>query len=232
LIGGVVMSQETGEMTVKIYADLNQRAVVQSDDLPWIPSPLAGVERRMLERDGDEVARATTIVRYAPNSYFDPHTHDAGEEFLVLDGVFSDEMGDYPAGMYVRNPPGSKHKPHTEEGCTILVKLRQMDSGDDNFVRIDTNSAEWLPGTMEGLTIMPLYERNSEHVALVRFAPGAHFGRHGHPGGEEIFVLDGVLEDEHGRYPKGTWLRSPPGSAHQPFSTDGCTIYVKTGHLG
>ena len=209
---------------MKIHADLNKRAVVYSADLPWILSPLAGVERRMLERDGDEVARATSIVRYGPNSYFDPHTHDEGEEFLVLEGVFSDEMGDFPAGMYVRNPPGSKHKPHSADGCTILVKLRQMDAADRNFVRIDTTAEEWRPGLNDGLSVMPLYERHSEHVALVRFAPGTHFGRHDHPGGEEIFVLDGVLEDEHGRYPKGTWLRNPPGSAHEPFSTDGCTM--------
>ncbi|MEB3214064.1 MAG: cupin domain-containing protein, partial [Leptolyngbyaceae bacterium] len=54
---------------------------------------------------------------------------------------------------------------------------------------------------------------------------------HRHWGGEEIFVLDGVFEDEQGRYPKGTWLRNPPGSVHSPFSTEGCVIYVKTGHL-
>ena len=214
-----------------INHDLSQRAVVHSDDLPWLPSPLPGVERRMLERDGGEVARATTIVRYAPKSYFDAHSHDAGEEFFVLDGVFSDEMGDYPAGMYVRNPPGSKHRPHSEHGCTILVKLRQFEPDDRKFVRIDTTTAPWLPGLMEGLNVMPLYERKAEHVALVRFAAGTHFQRHGHPGGEEIFVLDGVFEDEHGRYPKATWLRNPSGSSHQPFSTEGCEILVKTGHL-
>ena len=214
-----------------INADLNERAVVHSDDLPWVPSPLPGVERRMLERDGDEVARATSIVRYAPKSYFDAHTHDAGEEFFVLDGVFSDEMGDFPAGMYVRNPPGSKHRPHSEGGCSILVKLRQIDAADRNYVRIDTTREAWLPGLMDGLSVMPLYEREAEHVALVRFDAGTHFQRHGHPGGEEIFVLSGVFEDEHGRYPKATWLRNPPGSSHQPFSTEGCVIFVKTGHL-
>ena len=214
-----------------INADLSQRAVVHSDDLPWLPSPLPGVERRMLERDGDEVARATSIVRYAPKSYFDFHSHDAGEEFFVLDGVFSDEMGDYPAGMYVRNPPGSKHRPHSEDGCAILVKLRQFDAADLDYVRIDTNREAWLPGLMEGLSVMPLYEREAEHVALVRFDAGTHFQRHGHPGGEEIFVLSGVFEDEHGRYPKATWLRNPSGSSHQPFSGEGCVILVKTGHL-
>lgn len=75
---------------MKIHADLSQRAVVNSEVLPWVDSPMAGVQRRMLERDGEEVARATSIVRYAPGSYFSAHTHGGGEEFLVLEGVFSD----------------------------------------------------------------------------------------------------------------------------------------------
>jgi hypothetical protein len=61
----------------------------------------------MLDRIGDEVARATSIVRYAPASHFSPHVHDGGEEFLVLEGTFQDEHGDYPVGSYVRNPPTS-----------------------------------------------------------------------------------------------------------------------------
>ncbi|GAL13613.1 hypothetical protein JCM19233_4618 [Vibrio astriarenae] len=52
-----------------------------------------------LDRVGGEVARATSIVRYKPNSAFSPHTHDGGEEFFVLEGVFSDEHGDYPQGV-------------------------------------------------------------------------------------------------------------------------------------
>lgn len=215
-----------------INADLSERALVNSDALPWVASPLPGVERRMLERDGDEVARATTIVRYAAGSSFHAHTHEAGEEFFVLDGVFSDESGDYPEGTYVRNPPGSQHRPHSKDGCIIFVKLRQFDPDDREFVRINTANTDWSPGLMDGLRVMPLFERGPEHVALVRFAPGTQFQFHSHPGGEEILVLDGVFEDEHGRYPKGTWLRCPPGSTHQPFSNDGCEILVKTGHLG
>ena len=91
---------------MNVNADLSQRAVVDSEQLPWVDSPLKGVQRRMLERDGDEVARATSIVRYAPESAFSAHSHGAGEEFLVLEGVFSDEHGDFGPGMYVRNPPG------------------------------------------------------------------------------------------------------------------------------
>src|ERR687892_1415616 len=153
---------------MKINADLSQRAVVHSDELPWAPSPLPGVQRRMLERDGAEVARATSLVRYAPNSSFDPHTHGGGEEFLVLDGVFSDEHGDFGPGSYVRNPPGSRHTPRSAPGCTIFVKLRQMPPDDTETVRIDTANAAWQAGPVEGASTMPLYQRGSERVALVR----------------------------------------------------------------
>jgi len=216
---------------MKINADLAKRAVVTIEDVPWVDSPQPGVQRRMLERDGDEVARATSVVRYAPKSYFPSHVHTGGEEFIVLEGVFSDEHGDYGTGMYVRNPVGSTHEPFTEDGCTILVKLWQMDPEDQKHVRIDTNTAAWLPGPAKGLRVMPLHTRGKEEIALAKWDPGSRFHRHTHPGGEEILVLEGTLEDEHGRYPKGTWLRNPPGSTHAPFSGEGCVIYVKTGHL-
>jgi anti-sigma factor ChrR (cupin superfamily) len=217
---------------MKLHADLTQRAVVFAEDQPWRDSPLPGVQRRMLERDGEEVARATTIVRFAPDSHFSAHTHGGGEEFLVLDGVFSDEDGDFGPGSYVRNPPGSRHTPRSQPGCTIFVKLCQMDPDDRAKVRIDTTRAAWQPGPVEGVSTMPLYQRAAERVALVRLAPGTRLGRHGHPGGEEIFVLEGTLADEAGRYPKGSWLRNPAGSEHAPYSDDGCLLYIKTGHLG
>jgi anti-sigma factor ChrR (cupin superfamily) len=216
---------------MKINADLNQRALVYSEEIPWVDSPFPGVQRRMLERDGDEVARATSIVRYAPNSYFSAHVHGGGEEFLVLAGVFSDEHGDYASGSYVRNPPGSAHTPYSKAGCTIFVKLWQMEPDDQNYVAINTSRAVWQSGLVQGLQVMPLHTYGMEQIALVKWEPGTQFNHHDHPGGEEIFVLEGVFEDEFGSYPKGTWLRNPPGSVHTPFSREGCLIYVKVGHL-
>ena len=216
---------------MKIHADLGQRAVVYSEELPWVDSPMSGVQRRMLERDGEEVARATSIVRYAPGSYFPAHTHGGGEEYLVLDGVFSDEHGDFGAGTYVRNPVGSSHTPHSKDGATILVKLWQMASGDRAQVAIDTKRAKWSLGLVEGLQVLPLHTYGSEQVALVKWLPGTHIQQHCHWGGEEIFVLEGTFADEQGVYPQGTWLRNPPGSVCAPFSNEGCLIYVKTGHL-
>ena len=149
----------------------------------------------------------------------------------MLDGVFADEHGIYPPGTYVRNPPGSSHAPYSEEGCTLFVKLRQFQPEDLARVVIDTNRADWLPGLVPGLSVMPLHEFGAEHVALVRWAPGTVFNPHTHFGGEEILVLEGSFEDEHGTYPKDSWVRSPSMSRHHPFTKDGCSILVKVGHL-
>jgi hypothetical protein len=216
---------------MQINTDLSQKIAIHSGELPWLASPLKGVDRKMLERDGDEVARATSIVRYAPKSSFSRHEHDLGEEFLVLEGVFQDEHGQYPAGTYVKNPSGSSHTPFTDTGCTLFVKLRYLDPQDTERVVIDIQSSSWFAGMVPGLTVLPLSSFGTKNTALVRWAPGTYFNPHRHFGGEEILVIDGVFEDEHGRYPKGVWLRSPHMSAHKPFSVEGCTILVKTGHL-
>ncbi|MEA5478707.1 cupin domain-containing protein [Pseudanabaena galeata UHCC 0370] len=216
---------------MKLHADLSHRVVVESESLDWVDSPMVGVQRRMLERDGEEVARATSVVRYAPDSHFSAHTHGGGEEFLVLDGIFSDEYGDYPAGTYIRNPVGSTHTPFSKEGCTILVKLWQMHPDDQQRVAIATKESPWANGLVNGLQVMPLHSYGTENVALVKWDAGTYFQPHMHLGGEEIFVVDGVFEDEFGAYPKGTWLRNPSGSRHMPFSKSGCLIYVKVGHL-
>jgi len=216
---------------MQVNADLSQRAVARTEEMEWVASPLAGVERRMLDRDGGEVARATSLVRFAPGSYFDAHDHGAGEEFLVLEGTFSDEHGDFGPGSYVRNPPGSSHTPFSKDGCVILVKLRQMDDDDQETVRLDTSSAEWVASDNPGLERIPLFECGTERVTLVRAKAGCRVEMHGHPAGEEIFMLDGTLEDEHGRYEKGDWVRMPAGSTHAPWTDTGALIWVKSGHL-
>jgi anti-sigma factor ChrR (cupin superfamily) len=219
---------------MQINADFEQRVVLPPPGPEaWAPSPMAGVHRRLLDRVGGEVARATSIVRYAAGSRFKHHEHGGGEEFLVLEGVFSDEQGDYPAGTYVRNPPGTGHAPFSRDGCTLFVKLWQFARGDTRPVRIDTRSAAWHPGLVPGLSVMPLHEFEGISTALVRWAPDTQFNQHAHPGGEEIFVLEGLFRDEHGEYPAGSWLRNPRWSRHTPFTgTEGATIYVKVGHVG
>lgn len=220
-------------MTTLINSDFGQRIVIRPNEYRWVESPMKGVERMMLDRKGDEVARATSIVRYAPYSEFTPHIHTGGEEFIVLEGVFSDEHQHYKQGTYVRNPIGSSHTPKIgEEGATIFVKLQQFCKADTQQKVIDTHSQPWRQGLVDGLTVMPLHEFEAEHVALVKWAPNTYFKSHQHWGGEEIFVLEGTFHDESGSYPKGSWLRSPHLSQHTPFTKeDGALIYVKTGHL-
>ena len=213
-----------------LYADLSKFAFAHADTLPWQASPLPGVDRRMLDRIGDEVARATTIVRYAPKSYFSPHTHTGGEEFFVLEGTFSDEHGDYPQGSYVRNPVGSAHKPHSEEGCSILVKLQQMDPADQTFVRTQTQTQTWQAGVHPGVEVMPLHTYQTEEVAVVRLTSGARVDN-AHAGGVEIFVLSGELSHAGDTYTTHDWLRFPPGEAHDLASDEGAILFVKQGHL-
>lgn len=220
-------------MTTRINADFQQRIVIKPNDYQWVQSPMKGVERMMLDRIGDEVARATSLVRYAPFSEFSPHLHSGGEEFIVLDGVFADEHQDYPKGSYVRNPIGTSHTPKIgKDGAVILVKLHQFDPSDKDQKIIHTPTQHWHQGVIDGLTVMPLHDFERESIALVKWAPHTQFNSHQHWGGEEIFVLEGTFYDEHGTYPKGTWIRSPHLSRHNPFTKqDGALIYVKTGHL-
>jgi anti-sigma factor ChrR (cupin superfamily) len=219
--------------TPNLNDDFAQRVVSHAANAEWSPSPLPGVERRMLDRVGAEVARATSLVRYLPGSRFARHVHGGGEEILVLEGVFSDEQGDYPAGSYLRNPPGSSHAPFSREGCVLFVKLWQFAAQDLKPVRIDTRIEPWRQGLVPGLSVMPLHEYDGVSTALVRWAPDTRFNQHAHPGGEEILVLQGLFRDEAGDYPALSWLRSPRRSQHAPFTgTEGALIYVKVGHLG
>ena len=216
-----------------INADFTQRVVIATDALPWIPSPQAGVERRLLDRIGGEVARATSLVRYAPSSVFPAHEHALGEEFLVLSGVFSDEHGDYGEGTYVRNPPRSRHTPRTAPGCIILVKLRQMPLTETKRVVIDTANAAWKRAEPNGLIRLPLHlaPDTGESVTLERLPPGTHPTEIDQPGGEEIFVLAGEVSDRHGSYGAGTWIRNPAGSRSGFGSEGGATYWAKRGHL-
>lgn len=210
--------------------DFSKKVVIRSQEMNWTASPAPGVQRKPLAREEAERGHATSIVRYEPGARFSRHEHPFGEEILVLEGVFSDETGDYGPGTYLRNPPGSGHAPFSEQGCVLFVKLHQFNANDLATVRINTNDRSWLPGH-GGLEVMPLHEFEHEHVALVKWPANEKFLPHRHFGGEEILVLSGEFCDEHGRYPAGTWLRSPHLSQHHPFVDGETVIWVKTGHL-
>lgn len=210
--------------------DFSKRVVVESNTLVWLPSPLEGVTRKPLARENQESGHATSIVRYQAGSHFSAHSHPMGEEILVLEGTFCDEDGDYPQGTYIRNPPGSHHRPFSTEGCTLFVKLNQFDPNDTERVRVDTCAQPWQAG-IGGLKVMSLHDFEGQHTALVKWPADEVFLPHRHFGGEEIFVLSGQFEDEHGQYPPHTWIRSPHLSEHHPFVKQETIIFVKVGHL-
>lgn len=210
--------------------DFKQPVVIETDKHPWQASPAKGVWRKPLEREAKESGHTTSLVKYQPGKRFAQHSHPLGEEIFVIEGVFSDENGDYPAGTYLRNPPGSHHAPFSEPGCIIFVKLNQFDLHDQQQVVINTQQSPWLAG-QGSLQVMPLHDFEGEHVALVKWPAGERFSAHRHFAGEEILVLDGMFEDERGRYPPLTWIRNPHMSQHCPFVEQETVILVKTGHL-
>lgn len=210
--------------------DLNKTVVIRTAEQAWEPSPSEGVWRKPLAREAVEHGHTTSLVRFDTGCSFAEHNHPLGEEIFVLDGVFSDQYGDYTAGTYLRNPPGSKHVPFSQQGCTLFVKLDQFDPDDSDEVRVDTKAAQWLPGQGE-LQVMPLHEFGNESVALVRWPSNSKFQPHMHFGGEEIYVLSGTFIDEYDSYQQGSWIRSPHKSEHFPYVEEETVIWVKTGHL-
>jgi anti-sigma factor ChrR (cupin superfamily) len=213
-----------------INADFSRPAIVTPGDYRWVESPQGGVSRVMLDRVGAEQARATSIVRYAPNSHFPRHEHPGGEEILVLSGTFSDASGDYPAGWYLRNPPGSSHQPSSVEGALIFVKLRQMPPAENRHLRIDTRDASrWQ--RLGGRRLCPLFEDGREQVNLQALAPGEPLFA-GPVDGAELLVVEGSLVGAGRRYERGSWMRLPRGDyGGIAAGRDGATLYLKTGHL-
>ena len=208
----------------------DQKVVIDTEQMEWQGSPCEGVWRKPLAREEAETGHATSVVKFDAGVSFSAHDHPLGEEILVLDGVFSDENGDYAAGTYIRNPEGYRHQPYSKEGCTIFVKLHQFQDQDRETLRININQTEWLPG-QGNLQVMPLHSFGGEHTALVKWPAKEVFQLHRHFGGEEIFVLSGTFKDEYGEYPKHHWIRSPHLSKHHPWVDDETVIWVKTGHL-
>ncbi len=218
-----------------INADFSSRAERTPEDYQWVQSPQNGVERVMLDRMGEEKARATSIVRYAANSYFPHHLHPGGEEILVLSGIFSADDKDYPTGWYLRNPPKSGHQPYSHEGAIIFVKLWQMSADEDQHVAINTQDrANWQQ--QSNRDICPLFSNDNEQVSLQRLNAGVALFTTEIVGGAELLVTEGELIEAGQTYKTGSWLRLPTAlstDALPPLKAgaEGVTVYLKTGHL-
>jgi anti-sigma factor ChrR (cupin superfamily) len=217
-----------------LHGDRAKSVVINTRQMDWTASPSPGVWRKRLELVGDEEkGMVTSIVRFDPGAGFPLHDHPMGEEVLVLDGTFADEHGSYPKGTWTLLPNNSPHRPQTDDGCTLFVKLCQYaGEGREAFNR-DTNDRSGWRETAPGRERFDLYDHpgHPEKIYLSRLSAGVAVDLHTHDGGEEVFVVEGELRDENGRYPAGTWLRLADGSAHAPRTDGGCLLYVKTGHL-
>ena len=214
---------------MEINADFTKQVAINSEELEWIASPMPGVDRRMLDRIGGEVARATSLVRYVPNSKFSAHEHTGGEEFIVLDGVFQDEHGDYPVGTYVRNPPTTSHTPGSKPGCTIFVKLWQFDLDDRNQFR--KNMADELEAPVNGVATAHLHKDDREHVTYAHVDADTAF-TNSDAGGIELLMIGGSLIVSGKELPKDGWLRLPDGEPLNAVAgKDGAKVWMKTGHL-
>jgi anti-sigma factor ChrR (cupin superfamily) len=216
---------------MNVNADFSLRVAVHAADAPWVPSPMPGVDRRMLDRIGGEVARATTVVRYAPNSRFSAHVHTGREEYLVLEGVFQDEHGDFPVGSYVRNPPESRHTPRSDNGATILVKLWQFDPSDRTQVVIPSTERQPAASAFDGVEEIALYEDAQERVRIEVWQPGTKVRLEGHKG-MELFVIAGGFAESGEDFGTNDWLRLPVGHVSKAVAgRDGARLWVKSGHL-
>ena len=213
-----------------INADFSLRASLIPDEYRWVASPLPGVERVMLDRVGAEKARATSIVRYAPGSSFTAHDHPGGEEILVLAGTFSEGADHYPAGWYMRNPPGSNHQPSSEEGTTLFVKLWQMRPQEKATVRINTNDPS-LWQRLGSREVCLLFNDVTEQVSLQRLSAGEVLLPEAVKSAE-CLVLNGALHEGGLPYPAGSWIRLPQGTYSSiEAGAEGATVYLKMGGL-
>jgi anti-sigma factor ChrR (cupin superfamily) len=219
---------------VSIHGDLTSFCAVDTNEMDWTPSPSGTVWRKRVHLVGPaESGQVTSVVHYDAHASFPMHDHPGGEEILVLDGVFSDQQGDWPAGTFLLNPEGFRHAPFSLNGCVLFVKLRQYPGADRRHVAIDTNAIAWQSSDIDSLQRKPLYQQQGygDSIELQKWAPGAAPGVIDYPDGAELFVISGGFRDENGRFGQGNWLRFPVCSSHRLVSDSGCVLYVKTGGL-
>jgi anti-sigma factor ChrR (cupin superfamily) len=227
--------QPTYGNAMPLNSDLRQRVAIDTDQLDWQDDVANGVRLKPLAHTAHDPVQRTDIIEYPAGARMD-HATLGVAEILVLTGLLEEESGDeianYPPGSYLKLPSDESAKFVSATGCTLFIK-RGHPVNVDSRERIVLCPLErvWHPGIVPGLRVLSLGEFEGAHTALVEWAPGTRFQYHRHYGGEEIFVLEGIFQDEYGDYPAGTWLRSPHMSQHVPFSEPGCLIFVKVGHL-
>lgn len=217
-----------------LHGDMATRVSVDTREMEWTASPSGTVMRKRLHLVGpSESGQVTSVVRYRPGASFPEHGHPEGEEIFVLEGTFSDQLGDAHEGTHLLNPEGFRHAPYSGPGCLVLVKLRQYGGDGRPYRRTHTLEMPWEPTDLDDVEVKMLFEddRFPDETRLERWGQGAGPGPREFPGGAELFVIEGTFEDAAGRYAEGGWLRLPPGSKLDARTHNGCVLYIKTGAL-
>ncbi len=148
----------------------------------------------------------------------------------MLDGVFQDEHGDFPAGSYIRNPPQSSHTPGSDKGCVIFVKLWQFDLADRTQIRLDTTQAV-KTAIRPSVTAATLFKDSREMVRIEEWEPNATI-RYAPTDGLEILCLGGDFTESGEHFSAMSWLRLPIGAPLDAISgPNGARVWVKEGHL-
>ncbi len=212
-------------------ADYSKRIAILPDKNAWSETGMSGIRYKLLESCCEPYPRRTLLLQCDPGSTIDQQGEQNELEFFVLRGEISDQNNNYPVSTYVRNPEGCSHA-HSEQGCSVFIKLSQIHEEDQGQRIINTRrESKWLPGPSEGIQIYPLHVWDTESIFLIRWKLAAHFKPIMDPKGEEILVIEGELQDEFGRYPKGSWIRNPTAIWQSWVATAGTVVYYKNGHF-
>eukprot|EP00511_Aplanochytrium_stocchinoi_P000218 CAMPEP_0204822464 /NCGR_PEP_ID=MMETSP1346-20131115/651_1 /ASSEMBLY_ACC=CAM_ASM_000771 /TAXON_ID=215587 /ORGANISM="Aplanochytrium stocchinoi, Strain GSBS06" /LENGTH=230 /DNA_ID=CAMNT_0051948675 /DNA_START=289 /DNA_END=981 /DNA_ORIENTATION=- len=217
--------------------------------MKWDPSPSPTVFRKRLELLGEkESGQVTSVVKYEKNSSFRSHAHPDGEEILVLEGIFEDNHGKWPAGTYLLNPEGFEHAPSSKDGCVLFVKLKQFPGLDREHVVIDTkDDTNWdvVTDSIKRCQLYPpkkLDERKSngkykDTMDLFTLKERTELELENIECGLEVYVINGSLVFDEKQHPVGSWIKIPPDDIPEDkvvtvSSEGGASIYVKRNHLG
>ena len=207
---------------MNINTDYDTAIAIEESTLAWQKDDELKVLKKIFSKDGD---KETALIQIDKDSEYLKSTKINSVEVFVLEGVYTNEYGDFESGTYLKFTKEQESKIKTSSSCEVFKKINYEQIRDEDVV-VKMSESYWSQG-QGNLRVMGL----SENTALVLWPQNERFIEHSHWGGEEIFVLKGTFIDEHGRYSVGTWLRNPHLSKHYPYVEDETIILVKTGHM-
>jgi len=155
-----------------------------------------------------------------------------GIEILILEGSCSVDGNTYLQGSYIRIPEPQFDTVTAVIDCILFIKYNQFLPGDSNSRNIETRVPEkWLPGPVDGIEIRPLHVFDTESIMLLRWQHAAEFRPKLNPRGEEILVVNGLLQNRDHLYRQYSWIRNPIEDWRKWHGNTGTLIYYKSGHF-